>query len=208
MPDILSTGVSGLLAFQRALDTTSHNIANVGTEGYSHQTTELATRVPEAYGSGWIGTGVDVSTVRRNYNDVLALQVRNSASSFSQLDSFANGAATISNLFSDTTTGLSTTLQNFANAVQGVANTPTSVPSRQVLLSQAQSVVDRLKAYGAQLDQMDSDINSNLTSEVTAINSDAVSIAQLNAQISAGIAQTGQPPNDLLDKRDTLLNDL
>ena len=208
MADILSTGVSGLLAFQRALDTTSQNISNVGTDGYSRQSTQFATRQPEAYANGWIGTGVDVATVRRNYNDVLALQVRNSSSAFAQLDSFATDAAAISNLFSDGTTGLSATLQNFADAVQGVASAPTSVAARQVLLSQAQSLVDRLKAYGAQLDQTVSNINLRLKSEVAAINSDAASIAKLNAQIAAGIAQTGQPPNDLLDKRDTLLNDL
>jgi len=208
MADILSTGLSGLLAFQRGLDTTSHNIANVSTPGYSRQTVELDTRQPEAYGNGWIGRGVDVASVRRNYNEVLALQVRNSSSAFSQLDSFAARAESISNLFSDSNTGLSATLQNFINAVQGVANAPTSLASRQVMLSQAQSLVDRLKANASQLDQMSTGINADLDNEVTAINSDAMAIASLNTQIAAGISQTGQPPNDLLDKRDTLLNDL
>ena len=208
MADILSTGVSGLLAFQRGLDTTSHNIANVSTPGYSRQTVELHARQPEGYGSGWIGTGVDIASVRRNYNDVLALQVRNSSSAFSQLDSFATDAESISNLFSDSSTGLSATLQNFTNAVQGVANAPASVASRQVMLSQARSLVDRLKAYADQLDQISSGINANLQNEVNAINSDASAIADLNVQIAAGLSQTGQPPNDLLDKRDTLLTDL
>jgi len=208
MADILSTGVSGLLAFQRGLDTTSHNIANVSTPGYSRQTVQLQAREPEPYGSGWVGRGVDVASIRRNYNDVLALQVRNSSSAFSQLDSFATDAESISNLFSDSSTGLSATLQNFTNSVQGVANAPTSLASRQVLLSQAQSLVDRLKSYTGQLDQMNAGINANLENEVNAINSDASAIANLNTQIAAGLSQTGQPPNDLLDKRDTLLNDL
>ena len=155
-----------------------------------------------------MGSGVDVASVRRNYNDVLALQVRNSSSAFSQLDSFATDAESISNLFSDSSTGLSATLQNFTNAVQGVANAPTSIASRQVMLSQAQSLVDRLKSYTGQLDQMNAGISANLESEVNTINSDATAIANLNTQIAAGLSQTGQPPNDLLDKRDTLLNDL
>ena len=65
MADMLSTGVSGLLAFQRSLDTTSHNIANASTAGYSRQNAELIARPADAFGNGWIGNGVDVSTVRR-----------------------------------------------------------------------------------------------------------------------------------------------
>ena len=65
MADMLSTGVSGLLAFQRALDTTSHNIANANTDGYSRQTVNLGTRRADAYGNGWVGTGVNAVSIRR-----------------------------------------------------------------------------------------------------------------------------------------------
>jgi flagellar hook-associated protein 1 FlgK len=66
MADMLSTSVSGLLAFQRALDTTSHNISNSGTVGYSRQLTELMTRGAQQSGNGWVGNGVEVSTVKRS----------------------------------------------------------------------------------------------------------------------------------------------
>ena len=58
MPDMLNVAVSGLRAFQRALETTSHNIANVSTPGYSRQTVNLATQTPQTYGSATLGTGV------------------------------------------------------------------------------------------------------------------------------------------------------
>ena len=65
MADLLSTSVSGLLAFQRALDTTSHNITNANTPGYSRQVAEFMTRNPQQAGNGWVGNGVDVSTIKR-----------------------------------------------------------------------------------------------------------------------------------------------
>ena len=63
MADLLSTSVSGLLAFQRALDTTSHNISNANTVGYSRQIAELNTRNAQQSGNGWVGNGVDVKTI-------------------------------------------------------------------------------------------------------------------------------------------------
>ena len=65
MADMLGTGLSSLRALQRALDTTAHNIANVSTEGYTRQRVEFATRKPQAYGTNWIGSGVDAVAVRR-----------------------------------------------------------------------------------------------------------------------------------------------
>src|SRR5687767_8078128 len=118
MADFLSTGISGLLAFRRALDTTAHNIANVSTDGYSRQRAELSTRDAQQFGNGWIGSGVEVSTIRRVYDDLIAQQGRNASSSFERFDAYASQTERVNNLFSNTTTGLSATLQKFANALQ------------------------------------------------------------------------------------------
>jgi flagellar hook-associated protein 1 len=208
MADMLTTGVSGLLAFQRALDTTSHNIANASTEGYSRQQVDLVTRPPDAYGNGWVGTGVEVATVRRQFDEILAGQARVAGSGFQQLDTFSTYATRIDNLFSDANTGLATTLQNFMSAVQTVANAPASVPSRQVLLSQAQSLVDRLRSYDNSLNSIGSQISSQLQSEAGTISTIAANIASVNQQIVAAQGVNQQPPNDLLDQRDKLLAQL
>jgi flagellar hook-associated protein 1 len=205
--DILSTGISGLRAFQRALDVTSHNIANVSTPGYSRQRVELQTREAERYGSGFLGTGVDVSTITRSYDELLATQLRGAASNSARLDLYASKAQVLNNLFSDTSTGISASLQRFTNAVQGVSNEPTSSAARQVLLSEAQGLTQRLKTYDSRLDDVSAEINSRLTTEAATISTIADSIARLNAQIVS--AQTaGQPPNDLLDARDQQLASL
>lgn len=208
MADLLSTSISGLMAFQRALDTTSHNISNASTVGYSRQLTEFMTRNAQQAGNGWVGNGVDVSTVKRAYDDFLASQSRTSSSSFNQFDTYATQAGRLNNLFGNTTTGLTPTLQNFINAVQAVADTPTSMPARQTLLSQAQSLVERLKSYDSSLRSLDTQVNAQIAGEANAISSLSQGIAKLNQEISSGYSRTGQPPNDLLDQRDRLIDEL
>src|SRR6187200_3171547 len=128
MADVLSTGLSGLRALQRALDTTSHNIANVSTEGYTRQRVEFQTRQAEQSGSGWIGTGVQVSTVRRVYDQFLAQQTRSSGTNLARLDAFASQAERIGNLLGDPANGLSSSLQSFTDAINDVYTTPSSIP--------------------------------------------------------------------------------
>src|SRR6187549_3499399 len=107
MPDMLNVAVSGLRAFQRALETTSHNIANAATPGYSRQRVELATQTPQVLGSGSLGTGVIVSNISRYSDNVLTDQVQRAASSFSRLDAYAQKVGVLNNLFSDNSTGIS-----------------------------------------------------------------------------------------------------
>jgi flagellar hook-associated protein 1 FlgK len=208
MADMLNVAVSGLRAFQRALDTTSHNIANATTPGYSRQRAELTTREPQSIGGLNVGRGVDVSSVDRYYDALLATQMRGASSSFSRLEAYSGKADALNNLFADSTTGLSASLQKFTNAVQGVANTPTSTAARQVLLSEAQALSDRLHSYDQRLDELDAEINARLQGEAAAITSAAQNIAALNEQIIRVQSSTGQQPNDLLDARDLALSEL
>lgn len=208
MSDMLSTGVSGLLAFQTSLDTTSHNISNAATPGYSRQTTNLTESTPQLQGGGWIGSGVTVSSVQRAYDDIVASQVRTASGAKSQWDVFTSYAGQINNLFSNSTTGISSTLQDLSNAFQTVSNSPSSTAERQLVLSKAQSVVDTLQTYGSRLDQLTSQVNAQLDSEATAITGLAKNIAGLNAKIATATGGTGNIPNDLLDQRDTLIDQL
>src|SRR5690606_19493280 len=208
MADLLNTSISGLLAFQRALDTTSHNITNANTPGYSRQITEFMTRQAHPSGAGWVGAGVGVSTVTRAYDDFLAGQARTSSSAFHRADAYATQAERVSNLLGDSSTGLSASLQEFVNALQSVADTPTSTAARQTLLSQAQILVDRLQGYQDSLASFEAQVNSSMRTQADAVSSIASAIAQLNQEISSGYARTRQPPNDLLDQRDRLLDQL
>ncbi|HLA75153.1 MAG TPA: flagellar hook-associated protein FlgK [Gammaproteobacteria bacterium] len=206
--DVLGIGVSGLLAFQRSLATTSHNISNVNTAGYSRQLVDLAARAPVASGNGYIGTGVEASTVRRAYDGFLTAQVRTTTSSSSQLDNYYSLASQVDNLLADSNTGLSPTLQSFFNALQGVANDPSSLPARDVLLSSGQGLTDRFHFIDQQLADQRSSVNSRLQNTVTEINSLATALANVNDDIATALGASSQTPNDLLDQRDELLNQL
>ncbi|MET0535843.1 MAG: flagellar hook-associated protein FlgK [Steroidobacter sp.] len=208
MADLLNTSISGLLAFQRALDTTSHNITNANTVGYSRQIAQFTTRQPQFIGGNWQGSGADVSSINRAYDNFLSSQSRSASSGFKQSETYATQAERVSNLFGNSTTGLTASMQQFVNSMQSVADTPNSIAARQTLLSQGQSLVDRLKSYDSSLRSFDAQVNASLGSEADAISSIAKGIAELNNQIKVGYSQTGSAPNDLLDQRDRLIDEL
>ncbi|MDP1707780.1 MAG: flagellar hook-associated protein FlgK [Gammaproteobacteria bacterium] len=204
--DTLGVSVSGLIAAQRALATASHNIANVNTEGYSRQRVALGTNTPQFSGNGYIGSGVQVSGITRIYDAFLIQQVRTNTSANSQLQIYYNMASQVDNLLADNKAGLAPALQEFFNAVQGVANNPASIPSRQVMLSSATALTDRFHYFDRRLSDLNNGINSQLATAVAEINSLAAGIAKLNSSITtAQGANNGQLPNDLLDQRDILI---
>jgi len=209
MADILGIGFSGLAAAQRALSTTSHNISNANTAGYSRQTVDLATNPAQKYGSNYLGNGVNVASVKRVYDEFLVNQVNVNTSSFSSVDTFQQLASSIDNLLGDPNTGLSAGIENYFNAVQQVANNPASQAARQSLLSQSDSLVHNFQYINTTVDQQDTQVNSAIANSVSQINSLAKNIADLNNKIVlAGGGSGGGAPNDLLDKRDAELGKL
>jgi flagellar hook-associated protein 1 len=209
MGDMISSGVSGLLAFQTALDTVSNNIANVNTTGYSTETANLVTAPATLTGVGSIGNGVAVSDVTRSYNQFLATQTNSANSSYNQLNTVSTLAASIDNMFSDPTTGLSATLQSFSQSIQTLANTPSSTSARQAVLNSAQTVISQFQSYQGNLSQLTTQVNTQIGAQASTITSLAQSIASINQQImTAEGANPQQPPNTLLDERDNLVNQL
>jgi flagellar hook-associated protein 1 FlgK len=206
--NILSIGQSALTAAQVGLSTTSHNIANASTPGYSRQVVIQGAAQAQNFGYGFLGQGTDVSTIQRVYSDYLGVQAQSAQASKSGLDSYYTQIQQIDNLLSDPTSGLSPALQDFFSGIQNVASNPSSVPARQSVLSSADSLVARFQSLAGRLDEMSQGVNSQIQSSVTEINSYADQIAQLNDAIGKAQRATGQPPNDLLDQRDQLVMDL
>ena len=207
MADLLSTSVSGLLAFQQALDVTSNNIANASTTGYSVETANLTPEPGQFTGAGYVGGGVQVQSITRAYSAQLTQQVRSSQSSYSSYNTLATQAQQIDNMLSDSTTGLSASLQSFVNALQTVSSSPTSTSARQALLSQGQALAQQLQSYDSQIGQYGSQLESTLGTDVSQINTLSDNIATLNQQIAAATS-SGQTPNQLLDQRGTLIDQL
>lgn len=204
---VLGNGLSGLLAAQRALTVASNNIANVNTEGYSRQRVNLTTQTPDRVGDFFIGTGVSVSSVQRIYDEFNTLQIRTATSGSTQADKFHALASQIDTMLSDSDAGMMSALQSFFNAIQTVANDPSSLESRQVMLSEAESLASRFQNFYLQVSDLDDNVNDALTASVNEINSIATSIAGINQQIM-NLGVTGSGANDLLDRRDELIRQL
>jgi len=207
MGDILSTSVSGLLAFEQALDVTSNNISNAATTGYSTESIELTPQTGSGTIDNYVGGGVAVEGVTRAYNELLAQQVRSSQASYSSTNTLASQAAQIDNMLSASSTGLTSTLQSFVNALQTLSSSPSSTASRQALLSEAQALTQQLTGYQGQISQYSASLEQQIGTDVTQINSLASGIASLNQQISNAQAG-GQQPNQLMDQRDNLIDQL
>lgn len=209
MGDMLSTAVSGLLAFQTALETTSNNISNVNTPGYNDELTNFATASATPTANGWIGNGVTVTGVTNQYNQFLANQTNQATSAYNQFNTLSSLAANINNMFSDPSTGLSATLQSFSNAVQTMANSPSDTAARQAVLNQAQTLISQFKSYQSSLDSLQSQVSSQVSAEASTITSLGQSIASLNQQIVAAEQNgAGQAPNQLLDQQESLITQL
>ncbi len=206
---ILNVGVSGLNAAQAGVLTTSHNIANASTEGFSRQRIVQSTNTPMFTGAGFLGQGTNVSTVERIYNKFLTGQVLSAQTGAAEMDSYLAEIQQIDNLLADPNAGLSPALSDFFKGVQEVAANPSSIPARQAMLSASQALVGRFQSIDQRLREIRDGVNSQITSEVSLINSYAQQIADVNQRIIvAQAAGPNQPANDLLDQRDQLIADL
>lgn len=204
---LLSIGRSGLLAAQVGLSTTGNNITNANVPGYSRQGVVQTDTPSQNTGAGFVGTGTEVSTVRRYYDNFLANQLRGAETNQASLEGFYKQISQVDNLLADPTAGLSPVMQDFFNGVQNATASPASAAARQSMLSTSESLAARFQGMSARLDEISDGVNSQIVSNVGEINSYARQIADLNNTIS-GLSSGGDAPNDLLDHRDQLITEL
>jgi len=202
MAGLLSLGAIAANNAQVALLTTQHNITNANTPGFNRQEAIQTTNTAQSSGSGYLGQGAHVETVRRVYSDYLGGQVLSASSQGQYADTFLAQVSQIDNLLSDSNAGLSPALKDFFSGVNTVAANPTSIASRQTLLSSGQSLVSRFQSLSNRLEEIRSGVDSQLRSQITDINGYSAQIADLNQKINAAQNFNNQPPNDLLDQRD------
>jgi flagellar hook-associated protein 1 FlgK len=209
MSGVFGIGTSALLAYQRAIAVTGQNIANVGNEDYSRQRIDLATRNPQFSGAGWYGQGVDGTGVNRMTDQFVQRQVLDNTAGSARQQVYYQYAQRADSLLADPEAGLAPVLQQFFSAVQDVANDPTSTSARQVLLSQGEALSDRFAFLQRRLDDQRQVVEGQIGAAVEEVNGLARSIADLNRQIAEGIGQAGgAAPNDLLDQRDAMIEQL
>ncbi len=215
----LQTALSGLIAEQTALDTAGNNIANANTEGYSRETALLEPNPPLSIpaisaktGEGaQLGTGVSVTTITRIRNTYLDAQYRTQNSALSAATTQAEVLEHAQSAFNEpSSAGIASQLSNFWNAWNNLATSPTSEAAKEAVVAAGEQLTSTFKQLSAQLatiaTQAGEQYNS-LTGPSGEVEDYARQIAQLNGQIKLS-EEAGQPPNDMLDRRDLLLDKL
>ena len=207
MADLLSTGISGVRTYQRALATVGNNIANVDTEGYSRQRVEIAQSASSSEGSLNIGNGARAVRVQRSYDNFVVENLRSSQSQLNKHQATLEYVTQLENILADKQLSLSTSMDGFFAAVQEVSLSPSSVAARQNMLNVAESTVAQFTSVGTQLSLIEENSYSDLTGQVSSLNQLADQLASVNASLNR-VNSLDKQPNELLDRRDTLIQDM
>jgi flagellar hook-associated protein 1 FlgK len=212
----LETSLRGLLAQQQALDVTSHNIANSSTVGYSRQVAVFQASPAYAMpgvstapaGPGQLGTGVDVASYQRMRDSFLDVQYRAQSMLKGQAQANQDGLQQVQLALNEPTdSGISSLLSNYFGAWQNLSNNPEDMGTRQAVAQSGAGLADGFTSLSSQLSTLQSQTSQNVSDTVTQANSFGSQIAQLNLAISKSEV-AGDTPNDLLDQRDVLLDNL
>lgn len=204
---ILNIGVRALQANQVALQTAGNNIANVNTVGYSRQNAVLQAVQGQFTGSGYIGKGVEVLTIQRNFDVFLTRQSNLAGATQAADQTRADKLQQLEGIFPTGASGLGASINDMLNAFSDVASAPTDLTARTVVLTRMDETAARIRSTSQQIEDLQQGVSQELAQKVDSINTIAKNIAIANDQI-ARLSSSGQPPNDLLDKRDQLIRDL
>jgi flagellar hook-associated protein FlgK len=208
MPDSLLIALSGLSAQQRAMEVTSHNIANATTPGFSRQRLELTTQLPESIRPGQLGRGVSIDAVRRSVDDLLINRLRLATAELGRLDSLDSNLKNLELAFNEPgDAGLAKATADLFSAFEDLSNNSDSSALRSTAAQSVETWTANLRDLADRLQTLRDDYRGALESEVEAINDLTAEIGGLNQSIRAE-TNLGNNPNDLLDRRDELIRQL
>ena len=204
---LMSLGTRAMNAAYAQLLTTSNNISNANTPGYSRQEAKLATSEGQFSGSGFFGRGVTVQTVQRASNLFLSAQAATARSIASDDASLSDLLGQLQKVFGSGAAGLGAATANLFNSFAELAAAPADLSARQAVLSRLEDFASLTRSNADSLSSLQAGVNQDLHNTVADVNTKLASLANLNPRIAEAYA-TGQTPNDLLDQRDALMGSL
>jgi len=207
MTDLVSVASNAVQSYQRALGTVSNNIANVSTDGYSRQEVVMAANPVAKVGTVYLGTGVTVDTVKRQYDTFAEANLRNSNSELSSQEPMVNYANRVIDIMGSNSMGLSGALDQFFNAARDLSSDPASTVMRGSFLRDSSNLAARFGELSSQLDLIQNETDEAVKSYANSMNTIFKQLAEVNTQLTKQKSASLQPA-DLLDQRDVLLKDL
>ncbi len=207
MSGIVAIASNAIAAYQRALSTTSNNIANVATDGYSRQEVALQANPMIRVGNLYMGSGVMVDYIKRNYNAFIESNLRNSGSDLASQEPMVNYANRVVDVLGGQTMGLTSALDQFFSSARSLSADPASSVLRSSFVRDAQGVAARFQELSSQLDLLQEETSQALKGVVEQINTLTDQLARVNQQLAGQRTEAAQAP-ELLDQRDRLLKTL
>ena len=212
---IFNTAKNGLFTQQTAINVTSHNIANANTDGYSRQRADMVTTTPytlpsmdSASGAGQLGTGVTIDSIERIRDSFLDYQIRVENGASGQYKARDKYLSQVENVLGtdtgSTASGISSLIQKFFSSWQSLS---TSSQNVSTVKEQAYQLTNELNHTYSQISDIKTNTNTEIKNVVVNVNTILGKISNLNQQIK-DTKTSGQNPNDLLDSRDLLLDQL
>ena len=207
MSDMLGISSNAIGAYQRALSTVSNNIANVNTEGYSRQDVVLADSAPKKLASMYVGTGVMLSTIKRQYDAFAESNLRSSTSDLSSQKPMVDYAKRVMDIMGDKSIGLSSALDTFFASAGSLSADPASSVLRTSFMRSADGVASRFGELSSQMDLISTETRQGLQSAVDRVNTLTSQLALINQNLAKSPTLESQPA-ELLDRRDLSLRQL
>ncbi len=203
----LHVALSGLRAAQLGMDTTSHNVSNASTEGYTRQRVDLATRRPRTLPFGQLGTGVTITDITRSRDMFLDARVRSTMAGASEADVRAGFLRRAEAALGEPDLGVSRELTALLDSFEELALNPADTSTRMGVLVQLDAVAKRVNQAYDGVQTLRSDAVATLRGKITEVNDLLGQVAKLNEGILETNVSSGTP-NDLMDKRDVILDRL
>lgn len=206
--DPMKIAITGLNSFNRAIATSTHNIANAYTEGYTRQRADIESNYPQYHDGSFVGSGSHVAEVQRLSDKFTTNQIRTLSSENERLSTFTDLSSRVDGVLAEDDASLTPALQSFFNSIEQLNTDPSSIQNRDVVISEGTLLADRFNTLDQQISQEYNAVSGRIGAEVNEINSLTTNLSELNTSIMNSQGQGAGAPPDLLDQRDQLLQEL
>lgn len=204
----MDMAISGLNANQKAMEVVGHNVANLGTVGFSRQSVVMASAYPRSYGNWKVEMGVNIQQIRQIRHDFNDNIYRTESNGLGYWESRSKAIKDVEAIIAEPIKdGVQVSMNKFWDSWQELSKAPESLTIRALVKQRADTLVEHLNHVGAQLDKLQSDLNSEIKSRINEVNDITKDIADLNVKIMSAEA-AGNLPNDYYDQRNVLADRL
>ena len=207
MTDLVSIAGSAVAAYQRALGTVANNIANVDSAGYTRQEAGLIENAPRSYGTSYLGTGVNVTGIKRLYDAFIENSLRNANTELGAQGPLVNYANRVVDIMGNEDVGLLSAFDQFFDSARQLATDSSSIILRAQFISKAEALASRFQGLNTQLNLVAQETAEALRSETDSLNSLGEQLAMVNAQLGKTQIIERQPPA-IMDQRDEILRQM